>query len=66
MKGCIFPFNKNGALRISKNYIGITLIAISAKIDNVLLLNRIKPEIDKFFEKIGTTFEEITPQPHRS
>ena len=32
MKGCIFPFPKKGDLRLAKNYRGITLTSIAAKI----------------------------------
>ena len=44
-EGCILPFPKKGDLSIAKNYRGITLTAISAKIYNLLLLNRIRPEV---------------------
>ena len=44
---CILPFPKKGDLSITKNYRGITLIAIAAKIYNLMLLNRIRPEIDQ-------------------
>ena len=37
----------SGDLGIAKNYQGITLTSIAAKICNALLLNCIKPEIDK-------------------
>ena len=50
-EGCILPFPKNGDLSIAKNYRGITLTAISAKIYNLLLLNRIRPEIDPILRK---------------
>ena len=46
-KGCILPFLKKGDLRIAKNYQGITLTSIVAKIYNVLLCNQIKPKIEK-------------------
>ena len=46
-KGCILPFPKKGDLGIAKNYRGITLTAIAAKIYNTLLLNRIRPEVEK-------------------
>ena len=44
-KGCILPFTKKGELGIAKNYRGITLTSIAAKIYNILLLNRIEPEM---------------------
>ena len=34
MKGCILPFPKMGDLRLAKNYRGITLTSIAAKIYN--------------------------------
>ena len=46
-EGCILPFPKKGDLGIASNYRGITLTAIAAKIYNLLLLNRIQPEIEK-------------------
>ena len=58
-KGCILHFSKKGDLRIAKNYRDITLTSIAAKIYNVLLLNRIKPEIEKIFKKILTIHQII-------
>ena len=46
MKGCILPFPKKGNLRLAKNYRGITLTSIVAKIYNALLHNRTEPKID--------------------
>ena len=37
MKGCILPFPKKGDLGSAKNYRGITLTSIAAKIYNILL-----------------------------
>ena len=51
MKGCIFPFPKKGDLGLAKNYRGITLTSIAAKIYNVLLRNRIEPKIDNILWK---------------
>ena len=34
MKGCILPFPKNGDLGLAKNYRGVTLTSIAAKIYN--------------------------------
>ena len=51
MKGCILPFPKKGDLRLAKNYRGITLTSISAKIYNALLRNRIEPKIDNILRK---------------
>ena len=50
-KGCILLFPKKGNLNITKNYRGITLTAISAKIYNLMLLNRIRPAVDPLLRK---------------
>ena len=50
-KGCIFLFPEKGDPRIAKNYQGITLTSIVAKIYNAQLLNCIKPEIEKILRK---------------
>ena len=51
MKGCILPFPKKGDLGLVKNYRGITLTSIEAKIYNALLRNRIEPKIDTILRK---------------
>ena len=51
MKGCILPFPKKGDFRLAKNYRGITLTSIAAKIYNALLRNRINPKIDNILRK---------------
>ena len=51
MKGYIPPFPKKGDLGLAKNYRGITLTPVAAKIYNVLLRNRIEPKIDNIFSK---------------
>ena len=51
MKGCIIPFSKKGDFGLAKNYRGITLTSIAAKIYNALLLNRIEPKIDNILRK---------------
>ena len=51
MKGCILPFPKKGDLGLAKNYRGITLTSIAAKIDNALLRNRTEPKIDIILRK---------------
>ena len=51
MKGCILPFPKKGDLRLAKNYRGITLTFIAAKIYNTLLRNCIEPKIDNILRK---------------
>jgi len=44
---CILPFPKKGDLDLAKNYRGITLTPIAAKVYNSLLLYQIQPEICK-------------------
>ena len=51
MKGCILPFAKKSDLGLAKNYRGITLTSIAAKIYNALLRNRIEPKIDNILRK---------------
>ena len=51
MKGCILPSAKKGDLRLAKNYRGISLTSIAAKIYNALLRNRIEPKIDNILRK---------------
>ena len=66
MKGCILPFPKKGDLGLAKNYRGITLTSIAAKIYNALLRNRIEPKIDNILRKKPKWLsEEIDPQPHK-
>ena len=48
---CILPFPKKGDLGLAKNYRGITLTSIAAKIYNALLRNRIEPKIDNILRK---------------
>ena len=55
-KGCMLPFPKKGNLNITKNYQGITLTAISAKIYNLMLLNRIRPAVDPLLRKSQNGF----------
>ena len=50
-KGCLLPIPKKDNLAITKNYCGITLTAIPAKIYNLMLLNRIKPKINPVLRK---------------
>ena len=50
-KECILPFSKKGDLGIAKNYRGITLTSIAAKIYNALLCNNIEPKIEKMLRK---------------
>ena len=65
MKGCILPFPKKGDLGLAKNYRGITLTPIAAKIYNALLRNRIEPKIDNILRKNQMASEEIDPRPHK-
>ena len=51
MKGCILPFSKKGDLGLAKNYRGITLTSIAAKIYNALRRNRIETKIDYILRK---------------
>ena len=51
MKGWILPFPKKGELGLAKNYRGITLTSIAAKIYNALIRNRIEPKIDNILWK---------------
>ena len=61
-KGLHPPLPQKGDLGIAKNYRSITLTSIAANIYNALLLNRIEPEIEKFFGKTKIAFVEIDPQ----
>ena len=56
MKGCILPFPKKGDLGLAKNYRGITLTSIAAKIYNALLRNRREPKIDNILRKNQNDF----------
>ena len=51
MKRFILPLPKMGDLGLAKNYRGITLTSIAAKIYNALLRNRIEPKIDNILRK---------------
>ena len=56
-KGCILPFPIKGNLRLAKNYRGITLTSIAAKICNTLLCNRIEPKIENVLRKNQNGFQ---------
>ena len=56
MKGCILPFPKKGDLGLAKNYWGITLTSVAAKIYNVLQRNRIERKIDNILRKNQNDF----------
>ena len=51
MKGCILPFPKKGNIGLAKNYRGIALTSIAAKIYNALLRNHREPKIDNILRK---------------
>ena len=51
MKGCIPAFPKKGDLGLAKNYRGITLTSIAAKIYNALLCNRIELKTDNILRR---------------
>ena len=55
-KGCILPFPKKGDLGLAKNYRGMTLTSIAAKIYNALLPNRIEPKIEIILRKDQNDF----------
>lgn len=57
-EGCILPFPKKGDLGLTTNYRGITLTAISAKVYNLLLLNRIRPKLEKILRKNQNGFRQ--------
>ena len=50
-EGCLLPIPKKGNLVITKNYRGITLTAIAAKIYNLMLLKRRRPNINPVLRK---------------
>ena len=51
IKECILPFPKMGDLGIAKNYQGITLTSIVAKIYHALLCECIEPKIERILRK---------------
>ena len=57
MKGCILPFPKKGGLGWAKNYWGITLTSIAAKIYHALLRNGIEPKIENILRKNQNGFQ---------
>ena len=56
MKGYILLFPKKSDLKLAKNYRGITLTSIAAKIYNALLCNHIEPKIDRVLRKNQNSF----------
>ena len=57
MKGCILPFPKKSDLGLAKNYRGITLTSIAAKIYSALQRNHIEPKIDNILRKNQNGFQ---------
>ena len=57
-EGCLLPFPKKGDLGYTKNYRGITLTSIAAKIYNLMLLKRIRPEIEQVLRKNQNGFRQ--------
>ena len=55
-KECILPFLKKDDLRLAKNYWGITLTSIAAKIYNALLRNCIEPKTENILRKTQNGF----------
>ena len=51
IKGCILTFIKNGDFGFAKNYRGITLTSMAAKIYNPLQHNRMEPKIENILMK---------------
>ena len=58
MKRCILPFPKKGNHRLAKNYCGITLTSIVAKIYNPQLRNHIEPKTENILEKNQNGFQK--------
>ena len=63
-KVCFLSFPKKHDLGIAKNYRGITITSIAAKIYNALLRNRIEPKIEKILRKNPNSFRG-NPQHHK-
>ena len=55
-KGWILPFPKKGDLGLAKNYKGMTLTSIVARLYNALLCNRIEPKIENILRKNQNSF----------
>lgn len=56
--GGIIPLPKKGDLGLTKNYRGITLSVVAAKVYNKMLLNRIRPVLDPLLRKNQNGFRE--------
>ena len=57
-EGCLLPFPKKGDISQAKNDRGITLTSIPATIYNLMLLNRIRPEIEIIIRKNQNGFRQ--------
>ena len=57
-EGCILPLPKKEIWVSRKNYRGITLTSIAAKIYNSLLFNRIQPEVEKILRRNQNGFRK--------
>ena len=57
-EGCFLPFPKKGDISQANKYRGITLASIAAQIYNLMLLNRIRPEIDPILRKNQNGFHQ--------
>ena len=55
-KTCLLIFAKKSDFGITKNYRGTTFIAVTAKIYITLLLNRIRPAVEKILRKHQNNF----------
>ena len=58
LKGGILPFPKKGDLGFTRNYRGITLTVVAAKVYNRMLLNRIRPHLDPLLRMNQNGFRE--------
>ena len=63
MKGCVPLFPKKGDFRLAKNYQGITLTSIAAKIYNALLHNHREPKT--YLGRTKMASGRIDPRHHR-
>ena len=57
-EGCLLPFPKKGDISQANNYRGITLTSIAEQMYNLMLLNRIRPEIDPILRKNHNGFRQ--------
>ena len=70
MKGCILPFPKKGNLGLAKNYRGITLTSIAAKIYNMMLYRNAKVKVRSldgdtdYFDIVADVLQGVTLAPY--